>query len=282
MGVLKFFLLTFGLTWTWWIAAAVLLRGTASAPDGLDTLLFLPGTVAPALVALALTPRDRTPDGQAALLGRVLNWRVGARWYVFAIAYLGVLKLAAALIQRVATGAWPAFSTAWYIGALAIPISMWVQAGEEIGWRGYALPRLAGRFGLGPATVLLGAIWACWHLPLFFLPGADTSGQSFVVYLLQVTALSVAMGWLYWQTRGSLLLVMLMHAAVNNTKDIVPSAVSGATSVFTLSGSLVVWLTVVLLWIGAASFLVGMRGGHLDYASSAASDARTPAGVSSQ
>jgi membrane protease YdiL (CAAX protease family) len=75
-----------------------------------------------------------------------------------------------------------------------------------------------------------------------------------------VTALSVALEWLYWRTRGSLLLVMLMHAAVNNTKDIVPSAVPGATDSFSLGASPVGWLTVALLWIAAAYFLVRMRG----------------------
>jgi membrane protease YdiL (CAAX protease family) len=142
--------------------------------------------------------------------------------------------------------------------AAAIVVSTWVQAGEEIGWRGYALPRLAARFGLGRASIVLGVVWACWHLPLFFLRGADTYGQSFVVYLLQVIALSVAMAWLYGRTHGSLLLVMLMHAAINNTKDIVPSAVPGATNALALSPSLVAWLTVALLWLGAGYFLVRM------------------------
>ena len=103
------------------------------------------------------------------------------------------------------------------------------------------------------------AIWASWHLPLFFALEGDTYGQSFPVFLLQVTALSVAMAWLYWRTAGSLLLVMLMHAAVNNTKDIVPSAVSGASNPLSLSSSLVAWLTVGLLWVGATCFLFRMR-----------------------
>jgi membrane protease YdiL (CAAX protease family) len=141
---------------------------------------------------------------------------------------------------------------------LAILVSTPVQAGEEIGWRGYALPRLAARFGLGRASLLLGLIWACWHLPQFFIPEADTYGQSFFVFVLQVTALSVAMAWLYAHTNGSLLLVMLMHAAVNNSKDIVPSGAAGAANTFGLTASTMAWLTVTMLWIGAAWFLVRM------------------------
>lgn len=226
--------------------------------------LFLLGTFAPGLVALALTARASGRAGVLGLLRRILKAHVGARWYVFAAGYMAAIKLTVALVHRLATGAWPRFGpTPWYIMLLAIVISTWAQVGEEVGWRGYALPRLAVRLGLGWSSILLGVIWAWWHLPLFLILGTDTSGQSFPVYLLQGAALSVAMAWLYWRTEGSLLLVMLMHAAVNNTKDIVPSGVAGATNPFALSTTLVAWLTVALLWIGAAYFLVRMRGAEL-------------------
>lgn len=196
-----------------------------------------------------------------ALLRRVFAWRVDGRWYLFAVAYLPTIKLSAAVIHRLVTGAWPRFGDeAWYLMVAAVAMSTLVQAGEEIGWRGYALPRLAQRYGLAPASVILGVIWASWHLPIFFLfPESDTFGQSFPLYLLQVTALSVAAAWLYWRTDGSLLLVMLLHAAVNNTKDIVPSATPGATDSFSLHASPIGWITVVLLWMTAAFLLVRMR-----------------------
>lgn len=175
---------------------------------------------------------------------------------------MAAIKLTVALVHRLATGVWPRFGdTPWVLMIAATVFSTVIggQAGEEIGWRGYALPRLAARFGLGGASIVLGVIWACWHLPLFYFQGADTNGQSFVAYLLQVTALSVAIAWLYWRTNGSLLLTMLMHAAINNTKDIVPSIARTATNPFALSASLVSWLTVALLWIAAGYFLVRMR-----------------------
>ncbi len=261
--LLTFLSLTYAVTWICWTAAGTVSRASASGAPALAAVagaLLLLGTFAPGLCALALT---ELTDGRAAtheLLGRVFEWRVGLRWYVFAVGYIPVIKLSVALLHRVVTGAWPRFGQrAWYVMAGAILISTWVQAGEEIGWRGYALPRLADRFGLATGSVLLGIVWASWHLPLFFIPAADTLGQSFPLYLLQVTALSVAMAWLYWRTGGSLLLVMLLHAAVNNTKDIVPSAVPGATNPLALSTSVVAWLTVALLWICAAYFLVRMR-----------------------
>jgi CAAX protease family protein len=260
--LLKFFSLVYAATWICWMAAGAISRGSAPAAPALAAIagaLFLLGTFAPALVALALTERAEGRAATRALLRRVFEWRVGARWYVFAVGYMPAIKLSVALVHRFASGGWPRFGQeAWYLMAAAILFSTWVQAGEEIGWRGYALPRLSDRFGLAPASVTLGIIWAIWHLPLFLVLESDKFGQSFPLYLLQVTALSVAAAWLYWRTEGSLLLVMLLHAAVNNTKDIVPSAVPGATNPFALSASLVAWLTVTFLWIAAAFFLVRM------------------------
>lgn len=262
--LLKFFLLTYAATWICWTAAIAMSRGSAPAAPALAPsfagAVFLLGTFAPSLVALVFTERSGGRAATQALLARVFKWRVGAQWYVFAAGYIPAVKLSAAVVHRVATGAWPRFGQEpWYLMAAVIVFSTWVQAGEEIGWRGYALPRLSDRCGLASASVILGVIWAAWHLPLFFAPASDTLGQSFPLYLLQVTAMSVAAAWLYWRTEGSLLLVMLMHAAVNNLKDIVPSAVPGATHPFALSTSLVAWITVALLWIAAAYFLVPMR-----------------------
>lgn len=262
-SVLRFFALTYVATWTCWGAAAAISRGDTSASPALAVLasaLFLLGTFAPALIALGLTERGQGRVGTRALLARVLRWDVGGRWYGFAVGYMPAIKLSVALVHRLATGAWPRFGQeAWYVMIGAIMISTWVQAGEEIGWRGYALPRLSRLFGLASASIILGIIWAAWHVPLFLVPGADTFGQSFPLYALQVIAISVALAWLYWRTEGSLLLVMLLHAAVNNTKDILPSAVPGATDAFALSSSRVAWLTVLLLWIAGAYFLARMR-----------------------
>ncbi len=255
-SLLAFFLLTYAVMWACFISVAAV---GIPAHSPLGALLLYLGTFAPSLAALWLTARAEGSTGVRALLGRVLMWRVAAHWYVFAVSYIAAIKLTVALIHRLASDAWPRFGNeAWYIIVVAIAFSTPFQAGEEIGWRGYALPRLAARFGLARASILLGLIWGCWHLPQFFIPEADTYKQSFLVFVLQVTALSVAMAWLYAHTNGSLLLVMLLHSAVNNSKDIVPSAVPGAANMFGLSASLVAWLTVALLWICASYFLVRM------------------------
>jgi len=254
--LLAFFAVTTLVSWGFFFAASMT---TAAAPRG---LLFLLGTFTPGFVALGLSARAGGRSAVTALLRRLIDWDVAARWYLFAATYMAAVKITVALVHRAVTGEWPRFGVEpWYLMLAATVASTLVggQAGEEVGWRGYALPRLAARFGLGGGSVLLGVVWAAWHLPLFFIPETDKYGQSFALYLIQVTALSVAMAWLFANTRGSLLPVMLMHAAVNNTKDIVPSADPNPTHPWALSHFLVAWLTAAVLALGAGYFLLRMR-----------------------
>lgn len=255
MGPLLLYLLvTFVATWACW--ATVLTVVPLDTPLGY--LLVLLGTVAPSLVALAFTARFEGRAGLRALIDRLFRGQVAARWYGFALGYALAVRLVAAVIHRVAIGAWPRLDeTPLYVIPFAIALSTPVQAGEEIGWRGFALPRLAARIGLAWSSVVLGAVWALWHLPLFFVPGSDTFGQSFVVYAVGVVALSVAFAWLWAGTGGSLLLTMLLHAAVNNTR-IFPSVNPGAHDVFTLVASPMAWIVAALLCMCAAAFLVWM------------------------
>ena len=258
-----FFLLTYAVTWTCFFTALAL-SGSAGALDPASSALRMPllylGTFAPSLVALGLIARHEGRAGMQALLRRVLDSGAAARWYLFAIGYVAAIKLTVAVVYRLGTGSWPAFgSEPWYVIAAAIVISTPLQAGEEIGWRGYALPRLAARLGLARASLVLGLIWGVWHLPLFFVPGLGHYGQSFPLFVLGTTALSVAMAWLYANTNGSLLLAMLMHSAVNQTIGIVPTRLATPGNPLALDTSLVTVLTVALLWTATGYLLIRMR-----------------------
>ena len=259
-----FFLLTLLVSWTCFFGSAAVTPAGASPTAGVAGAIYIVGVFAPALVALALTAVAAGRGGTLALLRRMVQAPSGARWYLVALGYMAGIKLAVALVYYLVMGGWPAFGeTPWYLLMLAIPFSTPVQSGEELGWRGYALPRLASRFGLAWASLGLGGIWALWHLPFFFIAGVDKTGQSFPMYMLGTMALSVAMAWLYWRTSGSLFMTMLMHAAVNNTGGIVPAAVPGASNAFTFSASFVGWTAVALAWIVAIPLLIQMRRADL-------------------
>jgi uncharacterized protein len=255
--LLPFFLLVFAIAWSFFIIGSLLSTTSASSP--LSSLLIFVGVISPSLVAIFLTARKEGSEGVKSLIGKITFNHVNAKWYLFALTFMVTVKGLAAVIFFLRYNYWPHFGTTpWYLMLGAIAVSMWVQAGEEIGWRGYALPLLSKKFGLASSSIILGIIWAAWHIPFFYMQASDTFNQSFPLYLFQVTALSVAMTWLFWKVNGNLLPLMVLHAAINNTKGIVPSALPGGTNPITLNASPVGWITVIILWAFAFYFLYSM------------------------
>ena len=260
-SLLAFFALTFLVSWTCFIGSAAIRNDASWIVTATAYSIYLIGVFAPALVAIALTYLAEGTPGLRALLRGMFRGPSDARWWVFAFSFVAVIRLTAAVVHRLAAGAWPEFGREiWLVMLPATLLSTPVQSGEEVGWRGYALPGLSDRLGLAPASLVLGAIWACWHLPFFFIDGVDKTGQSFPLYFLGVVALSVTLAWLYWRSGGSLLLTMVMHAAANNTKDIVPIATPGATDPWTLHALPIAWMVIALYWLAAIYFLFKMRG----------------------
>jgi uncharacterized protein len=261
-SLVLFFVLAYAGTWAlFWTVALT------RPPGPIGAALILLGAFCPAFAALAVTAGTEGRAGVRRLLHRLTIVQVPGRCYAFALLFMPAVKLSVAVLHRGVTGTWPQFGREPpALIPLAILFSMPFQAGEEIGWRGFALPRLASRLSLGPASLVLGVIWAVWHLPQFFIIDADTYGQSFYVFSIEVVAISVVFTWLLAEANGSLLLVMLLHAAINNSKDIVPSAQQGAHDIFSLEASAVLWLTCAVLWIVAAHLLLRMRGRRLSLA----------------
>jgi len=90
-----------------------------------------------------------------------------------------------------------------------------VGIGEEVGWRGYALPRLQAGYSAFISSVILGVIWTLWHLPLFFNPATGYSITPFWVFLVFLLPVSILITWVFNSTGGSVLLVMILHAVLN-------------------------------------------------------------------
>jgi membrane protease YdiL (CAAX protease family) len=95
------------------------------------------------------------------------------------------------------------------------PFSALILVKPQIGWRGFALPRLQSRYGWLLSSLIIGVIWAVWHAPIWFIPEAGFSSLPFAIFLLFTTALSLVMTWLYNHTGGSVLLPAMAHAAIN-------------------------------------------------------------------
>jgi membrane protease YdiL (CAAX protease family) len=168
-------------------------------------------TFVPATAALLVTAAVDGRAGVRALLAKVGVCRLGAGWYAAAVGLpalvgLGAIAVATALGDQSARefGAFSVMSLLYFAFAF----------GEELGWRGYALPRLLERNTPIVAGLRLGAIWFVWHLPLF-LPGMLFAGVPVVATGAVFLALSVVYTWLYLHTRGSVLIASLLHGATN-------------------------------------------------------------------
>jgi membrane protease YdiL (CAAX protease family) len=209
----SFFVLAYLISWALWLP---LVAAGAGSPTGLAFAPLLLGSLVPSTVAILLVAVLHGKAGVRTLLRRLLIWRVGLGWWA-AIVLLSTLALAAVGLSVLLGGDAPDI-TATIPGAVFLflfSIFPGSAGGEELGWRGFALPYLQrGRSALG-ASVLLGLAWGVWHLPLY-LTGADFRPLSlFAPWVVAAVAASVIYTWIYNGTGGSLLVVVLFHAASN-------------------------------------------------------------------
>jgi membrane protease YdiL (CAAX protease family) len=166
----------------------------------------------PAAAAILVTA---SVDGQAevrALFRRLAIWRVGLRWYVVALGLPALLSLGVVGLS-LALGA-P--TDVQFIEQSPLTVILFILViGEELGWRGYALPRLQARYGGLGASLILGLLWAGWHLPNQFISGLEYYGYGFGAFTLYVLPMTVLFTWLANHTHGSVLLAWLFHGAIN-------------------------------------------------------------------
>ena len=218
--LLWFFVLTFGITW----GLAVILFAfpdfvrRLSGPMSASNPLFILAVWGPNLAAVIVTAAVSGGAGVLALLQRVIRFRVGLVWYLLALLLVPVggvlIRLASGLPLVLTT--MPGLSMAATLGVLMITGTL----GEEVGWRGFALPRLLERFSPIVASLLLGAVWGIWHLPSFFVSGLPQAGLQIPVFLVGALSLSVIVTWMLIHARGSVFLSMLLHFSVNFTLNL--------------------------------------------------------------
>ncbi|MHB1132290.1 MAG: CPBP family intramembrane glutamic endopeptidase [Chloroflexota bacterium] len=157
------------------------------------------------------------------LLGRIFQWRVAPRWWAAVLVGPLLVTLAGMGVHIVLGGSPPdAISLAEYtLAALITAVYMvfFVALGEEVGWRGFLLPSLQSSFSALWASVIVGLVWAVWHLPLFFNPATLYSRLPFPLYLAFTIPFAILLTWVYNSTRGSLLLVIVFHAMLNGASQ---------------------------------------------------------------
>jgi uncharacterized protein len=178
----------------------------------------------PTLAAFIMTATTEGRAGVRRLLGRLVLWRVGIRWYLFALLGVPLIMLVGTMVYsgnlpRLGALGGPSYLLG-YLGTFALVVVLGGPLFEEIGWRGFALPRMERLHGPLLASLILGVLWALWHLPEFLVPSwaASSGGGGLVgITLFTLTALTftIVITWVFNNTRASLLVAILFHASID-------------------------------------------------------------------
>jgi membrane protease YdiL (CAAX protease family) len=252
-----YFILAYALVWGGSAVHLALSRGGNAA--GISTLTQVPTALlvllGPALAALIATSIEGGWRGLRHLLRPLLTWKVGGSWWAFVFAYPILHHLAIAGIRWAASGTPPRFfyNPALPQNSIALAFAAAIGAnlvrglGEEVGWRGYALPRLQSHWGALASSLILGIVWALWH---WHPANANLLGWRLVWHALNVLPVAIPYTWLYNHVRGSLLALVIFHMWQDVIEYIVPLGLyEGAADGLVIS--------IVVNWIVALALAAG-------------------------
>lgn len=244
-----FFIISFA--WSWLINAPRVLAAfeILSISPLVSTILGYAAVFGPAVAAFSLTRTQSGRDGAKILWGSGWKMDFDKKWLVPALLLMPVLGGLTILVQSL-LGA----PIAWEYGlspAMIVPIGLliWLVGAlpEEYGWRGFALPKLLDRRSPLAASLILGLIWALWHLPLHFIPTTTQSVIPIWEYAAQTILLSILYTWLFQKSNGSVLIAGVFHATGNLAGAIFPYWVTQSGRWISF-GLMVIAVLVVLVW----------------------------------
>jgi len=226
--VVWFYVLAFVISWLGWLPIVAGAHGVSPFDSPVFQFLLILPAIGPAIAAIIVTRASDRKAGISLLLKPLLQWRVGVLWLGIAIVTPALLlvvgKMATQALGLVVISE-PQGDNIVAIAISAFVMSLLSNPWEEVGWRGFALPRLQKRHNALMATLAVGVLWGLWHLPLFFWTGNPMSDYPFLAWFIGTVAVSFVYTWLYNSAKGSLLVVTLFHV-LGNTFGVIISGVS--------------------------------------------------------
>jgi membrane protease YdiL (CAAX protease family) len=200
--------------------------------------LYILAVYSPGFAGVFLVLYHYGLKGLGSFFQRLTLWRAPRMWWLFLILGIPVIFYGGAAIKGTISGPFP-FSP-WYQALPALALAFLLGPIEEFGWRGVALPLLQRKFAPFWAGLILGLIWAVWHIPAFLMSGTPQSSWDFLPFFAGVVALSVVLTPLFNVSRGSLLIAVIYHFQMMN--PIWPDAQPWDSLLIILAAGIIVWL----------------------------------------
>ena len=253
-----FFVVVFCWTWCFWIAAAAL---GVSAQSALGIVLEVLGLLGPMVGGIGFTYFTQSKESWLEYWSRIIDpKRIRAKWYLIIFLFVPGLMAVAVLLDVASGGSavllisekvTPFLSAPSTIVPFLLGVFIYGPFPEELGWRGYALDRLQARWNALVSSLTLGAIWALWHLPLFFIKDTLFYSQGvwspwFWLFVAGVVPTAVTYTWIFNNTRRSTLAAILFHFMSNVTYELA-NATAG-TNVYATLLWIIAAIAVVALW----------------------------------
>jgi membrane protease YdiL (CAAX protease family) len=265
-----YFLIAFAFSWLMFLPGVLTYFGVLNLRDSLVGVLGITGLLGPILSGFIMTAVTEGREGIGRWLRRIVQWRVGFQWYLFALVGLPLIMVLATIVVR--PGALESFQTLAplsvvpYLSAFVFMVLIGGPLFEEPGWSGFAQPRLQRLHGPLVGGLILGSLWALWHLPGFLIPSEGLTDipprgtvLDFVVFALALVGLRLIIQWVFNNTKGSVLMAILVHASWNTFYSAALIQLFPAPSVL---GS---YLNLTIASCALAVVIVALTGGRLGY-----------------
>jgi membrane protease YdiL (CAAX protease family) len=264
-------------TWLVWLPLLLSEDGLGLLSYSSPLSLLLTGGLGtfsgPALAAFVMTGVTEGRAGVRRLLRSIVLWRVGLRWYLFVLLGIPVvLILGAIAVPETLASFEPMAPLPMLVSYLILfiypALLIGGPLGEEPGWRGFALPRLQRRYGPLVGSLILSPLWAFWHVPIW-LTAWRAAGMfnlyNLIVYVLFITVWTIVMTWVFNNTRGSVLMAILLHTSVDAFPNGILWPLLPASNTVTGYGVLVGYFGMVIGLGAVALVVIGLTRGRLGY-----------------
>jgi len=213
----------------------------------------------PSLVAILLTLITEGKEGLIKLVKKVFIWRVNFYWYLFVLFSFAIIIILSLGIFSFISDESSVFKTLikWQLLLPYFLLNFFLGGplGEELGWRGYALPILQKKYNALMSSIIIGIFWTLWHLPLFFSPESQLSATPIPLFFLFNTSSSILFTWVYNNTNGSVLLCLLFHTSNNFFSaifSVMPKSSGSSIPIYLITGLLMITALAVIYKAGPA------------------------------